>query len=677
MHPRPPTLQQLAAILASLAFAPTAGGQDAAGSADSQGEPTAPSDDLFVADEVVVTGTRTERTLRDSPVATQVVGRKELDNSGAQNAAEALEDVSGVRIQSSVGGQEARIQGIGGRRVLILVDGQRVAGRIDGVVDLSRFPVENIERIEIVRGAASALYGSDALGGVINIITRRTGRPLEGRARAQWGFASGPRQGDFWGDRAENYDLSANAGTRQDKYEAQLSAGYRHAGAFDLDPSTVATTGSAFDELSLQATGRWLPTKDNKIAARVSYLSRDQQGVDSGLGGIKNYDRRTLSEQVNASVDPSFSIGDAGWVDARMSHSYWRHQFYREQQGEINDTGNTYEDNIEQLTEGSLQLNLPGPNTPQLVTLGVDALHQRLDSPRISKAGRRTRVSPFIQDEWTPLDSPYLVILPGVRVDVDSQYGFAVSPKLSVRYDPHPDVVLRLSGGRGFRAPSFKELLLDFENPGVGYRVTGNPNLTPETSYSASVDAEWRATKYLDLGLSLYRNELRDLIAVDLLDVVAGTQLFSYVNIASAYLQGAELTSTVRARGLTMTLGYVLADTRDRDQNRPLQGRANHTASARVGYEPPGGWPQVSLRASVIGRRLRYESVSAPDDDEDGEEAFVRRSLPGYASMDIRVAKTLFRFLELYAGADNLLNAGDVDTPLRPLSIYAGATGRY
>lgn len=122
--------------------------------------------------QIVVTGSRGERRLKDSTVATEVISRKKIEASGARNAAEVLETQLGIDVVPFFGGSRVRMLGLDSQYVLILIDGERISGRLNNAVDLSRFKVQNIERIEIVKGASSALYGADAIGGVINLITR-------------------------------------------------------------------------------------------------------------------------------------------------------------------------------------------------------------------------------------------------------------------------------------------------------------------------------------------------------------------------------------------------------------------------------------------------------------------------------------------------------------------------
>ena len=137
-----------------------------------------PIADLFQMDEVVVTGTKTERRLEDTPVITEVITRSEIEATGAENIGEVLEHRVGIVVDRDAHGDGVQLQGLDSDYILILLDGEPQVGRIAGKLDLARIGVENVDRIEIVKGASSALFGSAAMGGVINVITRKASSPF-------------------------------------------------------------------------------------------------------------------------------------------------------------------------------------------------------------------------------------------------------------------------------------------------------------------------------------------------------------------------------------------------------------------------------------------------------------------------------------------------------------------
>jgi len=234
-------------------------------------------------------------------------------------------------------------------------------------------------------------------------------------------------------------------------------------------------------------------------------------------------------------------------------------------------------------------------------------------------------------------------------------------------------LTLRASYGWGFRAPSFRELYLYFQNPGVGYVVAGNPALRPETSWSANLGAEVRPVPGLWLSANLFRNDLDNLIQTETVDPggAGGPIRFQYVNIASAHTQGLETTARLHpVRGLTLEAGYALTDAVDESQSRPLSGRALHHGTLQVRYrhEP---WDLEGLaRGSVSSRRPFYV-----DDDGDGVEEQV--VVPAFATVDLRFSKGLWAF-RVFVQGENLLDAGDaLYLPIQPRSFSGGVTVKY
>jgi outer membrane receptor for ferrienterochelin and colicins len=136
---------------------------------------------------IVVTGSRREQRLKDSTSMTEVISKKRIEQTGARNLGEVLQGQLGVDVVPFFGGSRVRMLGMDSQYVLFLVDSERIAGRLDNAVDLTRFKTQNIERIEIVKGSSSALYGADAMGGVINMITRETEKDQEYNLRTTYG----------------------------------------------------------------------------------------------------------------------------------------------------------------------------------------------------------------------------------------------------------------------------------------------------------------------------------------------------------------------------------------------------------------------------------------------------------------------------------------------------------
>lgn len=604
-----------------------------------------------VIEEIVVTASRTEQPADEAVVAVEVISRGAIERSGAESVAELLEEHVGVQVDRSFRGATLEMQGLSSDYVLVLVDGQRAIGRVDGGLDLSRFPVDRIERIEVVKGASSALYGADALGGVVNIITRGADEDLEADARVVYGTFSA-------------LDVAGSVAGVAGPMELRLSAGWHRADAYDLSPADPGTSGSAFDAVEVDGRASYALDEGSKWIASASYWQRALDGVDAS--SVATYDRKNRQRQLALTVGPDLRIASGGRLRITAHGAAFYDQYLRDQRGAS--TLDEVQETQEQIGQISAQLDhLVGPD--HLVSVGAEGLFQRFASDRLEQgSGTRGRVAAFVQDEWDVFEG--VVLVPGARVDVDSQFGAYATPKLALRVTPFERVVFRANVGRGFKSPSFKDLFLVFENPTAGYVVQGNPNLGPERSWSFQAGVEVRPHRVVRVTVDTFRNDVDDLITpVSRGRTGAGEpELFTYVNVAEARTQGIESRLRLRAAAsLEVEVGYRLLEAIDETTGLRLEGRAAHrfTVTARGGYAPWG--VHLTARAAIVGARPFYVEDDAPP-----------TIAAAYATVDARVEKSLFDDrCALFGGIDNITDAGDARfLPIPPRALYAGLQGR-
>jgi len=660
------------AILVSFTGSIVASAEEAPDSATGEQENSEAQTD----ETVVVTGTRTEMPLGDSPVAAEVITRSEIESSGAEDLAGLLEEHPGVDLVRSYLGTGIRLQGLEPEHVLILVNGKRVLGAKGGVIDLSRYSVESIERVEIVKGPSSALYGSDAMGGVINIITRKSQGPLALQFHARAGaFSTCEREGRLVPCVGEGHrpllDMSANAGVKLGPLSSQFTAGLHQSDGYDLDPSDVATNGSALEQIDLvNQTGLWL-SPNLQTDTRLSYMRRQLDGVEIAASGAV-FDRTNLIEDAQMAISPTWLPTTDTVLRSDAALSIYRDQYLSDQRN--SNALDRYEETVERLAQANLQLDhfLAGHQ----FTVGVDSLAQRMASDRLEDGeGERYRIAVYAQDNAEPLSGDRrLVLVTGLRVDMDTAFGVHPTPKWAIRFDPTESVAIRSSYGWGYRAPDFKELLLLFENPGVGYVVQGNPELRPETSQSVQLGVEVKATEKVWWSINGFYNDVVDLISIGTLsEATPGEVLrFGYVNIDAAMTRGFETALNLGASKSTeFHVGYTLTDSLNRSLDRPLEGRAMHRATFKLSSHLPSHGFRGLVRCGVVGKRPFYVDPDA-DGVEDTEYSDV------YVSLDARIAQRFSKKLELFAGVDNLLNEGDpryVQVP--PRFFYLGLNGRW
>lgn len=611
--------------------------------------------------DVVVTAARTEQAVGDVAVSTRVVDRAAIEASGAENLAAILEEQPGLQVLrgfGGAGGVGVQMQGLDAKYVLILVDGQRATGRVGGVLDLSRMPAEDIARVEIVKGPGSSLYGADAIAGVINIITRKAERPLEVDARA--------RYGSF-----HTTDLTTTVGGRRGRWNTRWTAGWHYTAGFDRDPADPATTGNAGHTVHAAQRTEVRVRRDVTIGLHTDLQRRDLHGIDSnGAGAV--FDRRNLTHTTSATLTPEIS-----WtVPARLrmvAHVAYFDDVYSLDQRK-SDALDQYQRTKDTLAQFGAQYDhlVAGRH---MFSAGIETQLEYLSTPRLEGGtGSRQRFGLYAQDEWKVALKPLVMIVPGARLDLDSQFGGYPSPRLAVRVDPLADLSLRASAGLGFRAPSFRELYLAFANPAVGYRVTGSPDLRAETARSATAGVEWRIAPRRKFSVDYFHHRLRDLITLDVGSLTFGTDnTFRYVNVGAARSHGVEAAlAAVFGAGVDAEVGYTFTDARDLELRRRLPGRPSHQAHARVRWRHPRSGTQAQLRAAVHGKQLYYA-----DADADGVDDTTIRVAP-YASVDLRVAQDLLAGrLTLFLGVDNLLDAGDAAyLPLVPRMFYGGLSTR-
>lgn len=609
----------------------------------------------------VVTGTRTERRAADSVVPTEVITRAQIEQLGVRDLPQLLQQHPGVEMVYTNRGVGLRLQGLDPEYVLILVDGQRISGRSGSITDLSRFSLREVERVEIVKGPAAALYGADAMGGVINLVTRRPQKKIEGAVRGMFGSLL---EGDVRG----------HLGSKLGPFELRAGGGYRSRQPYYWVEPHLETSGAGLTRLDGDLEVAYVPHEDSRIWARAAYVFTDFKAVDVNDSGAV-FDRRQRTEQLDTWVGARKKFGAATSATLRGHFGLFRDQFLVDQRSSR--ALDEYSANLTRLWEGLGQVDhKAGRHT---LTAGLEGFSELLSSTRIQPNDvQRGRLGIFVQDEWVLEGAgPKVSISPGFRADVDTQFGWAPSPRLAVKIDPTAELTFRASWGLGFRPPSFSELYLQFSNAGIGYLVQGNSKLQAERSGSANISVDYRPPiEGWVISASAWHTSLTNLINItaDGVPNPDSPVTFGYENVTNAYTQGLEVSVRTRlSRGAYLDLSYMGLDARDLSRKRALEGRSPHRLNANltVKYRPVGlefvmrgTWH--SQRPFYLGSGLGFANVLGL-----GEDRVV--FAPSYFDLEAQLTYVFRPWLRVFVNGYNLFNSGDQDyNPRPPRGVISG-----
>lgn len=596
-----------------------------------------------VLDEVVVTAARRPQRLADAVSTTELVSRADIARTGASDLATVLTQQPGIQLEGGIpAGAGVMLQGLGSRRVLVLVDGQPLYGRISGLLDLSRLPAAAVERIEVVKGPQSTLYGSDAMGGVINIVTRRA-EPDRWTTEARLLTGTLAR---LDGDLGAAYARGALA--------ARTDVGRR---SVQRAPGVAGQAGALAERTDVNTTVRWGSDSARVLETGLLFIRERQRWMG---GTLYNFGDNT---QLGARLGGAWRVGSGAAHRIAPTLYLSRFDHLLRQSAYTRPIAGTGTRQLQQLAKGDLLYN--GSIAGQLVDAGVELRQEFLSSSdgRIGPARTRASAEPFAQLTWT---SGRVAVVPGARATWSQQWGSAVTPRIAARMLLAPGLTARASVASGFRVPDFKELYLDFANDQAGYVVSGNPALRPERSTNLTVGAEWLAARRYLRG-QLYWNGLRSLIETVLLPASGPVQRFSYDNVARAMTRGAEIEAGATLGVLELRGSASALATRDLGTGGPLLGRPPRSGSASASYVVPHralGGTRATLTLLHTGRTPLARDAAT------GGITLVRDP---FTRTNLQLVQPLPGALTLTLGADNLLGARPRNWPgVVSRQIYAG-----
>ena len=498
---------------------------------------------LLNLDEVTVTGTRTEKTVAETPVMTRIVPSEVLQRNDFESMIDVLEyNIPGLRFNTDPRGNNIQVQGLENSYILILVDGERLSTTPGGPIDFDRLTTANIKKIEVLKGAASALYGSSAMGMVINIITDIPKRPLEGWAKVRYG-------------KYNDLQLDAGVGMKYKGFYAQTLFNRTSSDGYDLTPETPESfTENPSHHMTIEEKLGW-----NNQYSRITVKGSLYWGeVENPWESTAPTHYRSLTKTLQVNAEHAFN-------DRYKLYGTYAGDFYTRKTVYdflyLPDSTNawSHEQTVRLVDEFKPWDNLVivkgfewnGTKNYNKMQYGKEKTIRDMDDANL-----------FAQADWMITDR--LEVIGGFRYTHNSEFGSAFTPKINLMYSPG-NFKIRAGYSRGFKTPGLTELYSDFNMGSVSHNI-GNPDLKAEHSDYFSVSGEYTWQGRLMLTAELYQNTVDNKINsynVDIEDPKPGelgTEL-RYENVKGVRIRGAEATATYYpVSALLLRTSYAFCD---------------------------------------------------------------------------------------------------------------------
>lgn len=658
--------------------------------------------------EVIVTATKTERQLSTATVPVTLIQTKDVQNSNALRLQGVLDEYTGLNTVSSALGTGIQLQGLDADYSLIMIDGVPIIGRLNGVLDLSRLSVANISHIEIVKGPSSVLFGSNALAGVINIITKS---PKDEQSMGLTAKASS----------YETYDFTVNSVFAKNKYKGAISANYYTTGGYDLasnyqgynlSTAYYGKTVSPHSNYTFSLQNEYDLSDKTKLKLNGRFFNEDEkydfvdadENIVNGTGNITDW-----------SLQPSIHHRFSPRLKSRLKYSYNRYDTYT---NEIFQNNEVYNHSFYNENYGLVELqNDYRLNESHEFTLGLGYEMEGVKTSRLSddKFHNASNKYFFLQYILTHKDN--LNVVMGTRYEQHQNYASQFNPKISFKYNIAPEYVLKASIGRGFKKPDFKQLYFNYTNNAIGYTVLGttyveagianllaqnevaiNPEnqlpviydlyydilanggkIDAESSTGVNIGMSVRSLKNTIIDINIFRNDLKNLIETTPIALKKnGWQAYSYQNINRVFTQGAEVNIKHYLNDhIKICAGYQFLEAKDKNvvallkagklfakdvetgvsYKIPKNGyggllnRANHNANFKVFVSDIWKKMDASVRVLYKGRFGFADLNNNQILDIDKE--YVK----GYFLVNMTVQKSFFNEkMGIKFGIDNLLN---------------------
>lgn len=651
--------------------------------------------------------------LQRSAMPVTVITRETIEKMGSRRLDEVLKEQTGIAVVSDIsGGARAtgiQMQGFSSDYVMILIDGQPMVGRNSGSFDLSRISVTNIERIEIVKGASSCLFGSEALGGAINIITRYGAVQPQARAAINYGSLN-----------ILDATMEGETPFANKRGSVNLSANYYHSDGFNTDKQYISrgTTAPPYDDYSIQGRARYRVSKNGTVgmsgrfALRRSFMEK-VFGVTPG-GTNATGDHQDVSD-LNLSL-----YYNHDFASGIRSLSRYYFTGYTSDMNVIWQQQNS-EASAEKFTQQLHRFEQQWAYAPQgnlKFTGGLGGSVERMNNQAYTNTRDMTTAFGYVQGDWQATAATSVV--GGLRYDRHFSYGGKLNPSIGLQQKLSSQLTLKLAAGTGFKTPDFRNRYQVFFNPLSNYVVIGTEvlaetikqmqaageisevrerllaqlagNLQAEKSTSLNATLQWSPLSNLKVEAGVFYHTIRNQInSIQVATGAGSRQIFTYQNLPRAVNKGLEFSFVWKpVSGLEVNAGYQYIIAKDksvedsiRSKNFPwhkirnnetgettdskpsdywgIENRSRHMANIRVFY----AWKKAGLTASV---RANYRG-KYPFGDANNN-GFIDRYdhfVDGFFLLNATIEKKMLKdHLSLRFTADNIMDYTDRLMPAQP-----------
>ena len=541
--------------------------------------------------EVVVTATRSQKKLKDVPITVQVVTAEDIKKSQSTDFKTFLEnEFSGINFTYNGGSPNINMMGFGGKYVLFLMNGERMAGETFDNIDYDRIDIDNIERIEIIKGASSSLYGSNAIGGVINIITKDSKSPLDINA-------------GYLYDNSRDHKVNLSIGTKQKWGNLSISSFYKMREPYIIKDRI--STGGIYNELNVAGFTNYgvnpkltfnLSPKINLSLTPGYYFSERNPGTPASKIVREQYYNYNLGLKTNIKFNENQNLIVSGTFDRYDKYDYFR---------KIKEKEKKYENEIWR-TSSQYNQNLFKKHT---LVAGGKVLSEKLLSfmfKNENTGGRENAqtYSAFTQQDW--VINPAVTLVTGARMDYHSIFKQYFTFRLSGMYRFDETMTIRAGYSGGFRSPTLKELYTNWFHPwGGGFQLMGNKNLRPETSDNFNISIDFNFKK-LNLTFITQYSKIKDKINLrgNIGDTLRHVNFHGNTNVLSSEVSVIyKLNRNFHFKG-----SYSYYDIgKRRSENRP------HTLTFKAEYIPSAKYyiPSIIISGKYLSRTKIYDDDSS------------------------------------------------------------------